>query len=45
MAGLENYSFLTPEFAMQRTTVYAGAQEQSLKGFSNMSENANSNQR
>jgi hypothetical protein len=33
--GLGNYTFLTREFAMQRTTVYAGAKGQSSKRLSN----------
>jgi hypothetical protein len=36
MVSLENYTFLTSEFATQSIAVYAGVQGQSLKGFSNM---------
>ena len=35
---LENYTFLTPGFSMQRTNIYAGVKGQSWKGFSNMPE-------
>ena len=31
--GLENYTFLTPKFSIQRTNIYADANEQILEGF------------
>jgi hypothetical protein len=39
--GLENHTFLTLGFAMQRTNIYADTKEQVVKGFSNTPENAN----
>jgi hypothetical protein len=33
---LETYTFLTPRVSMQRANVYAVANEQILKGFSNV---------
>jgi hypothetical protein len=35
VASLENYTFLTPQYPMQRTNVYADAKEGILKTFSN----------
>jgi len=42
MIGLENYTFLTPEFKMQRPNVYADVKNQSMKGFSNTPEEGTS---
>jgi hypothetical protein len=39
MAGLGNYTFLTPGMEVERPNVYAGQNEQLLKGFSNVHQN------